>query len=35
MNDLMFEFLNDTDAPEEKIIIFELVDDEWRLLSLT
>lgn len=35
MNDLMFEFLNDTtDAPhEEKIIIFEF-DNEWRLLLL-
>lgn len=36
MNDLMFEFLNDTtDAPhEEKIIIFEFDDNEWRLLLL-
>ena len=37
MNDLMFEFLNDnTDAPpEEKIIIFEFDDNEWRLLLST
>ena len=36
MNDLMFEFLNDTTdaAPEEKIIIFEFDDNEWRLLLL-
>ena len=33
MNDLMFEFLNDTtDAPhEEKIIIFEFDDDDRRM----
>ena len=36
MNDLMFEFLNDTTdaSPEEKIIIFEFDDNEWRLLLL-
>ena len=35
MNDLMFEFLNDTTdaSPEEKIIIFEFDDNEWRAAS--